>query len=123
MRSIDAAERLRKESAAKDQALQTYMKQHELGTSLDVTTNTIKAHLIAIDAARTSARLEVLQRQNEFNQVEAYQREGRNWERYAWIKAPNQAFDGGSALAVMLKGELTDLMRVRRYLDAARGGW
>ena len=42
---------------------------------------------------------------------------------YAWIKAPNQAFGGASALDVMLRGELTDLMRVRRYLDAERGGW
>ena len=42
---------------------------------------------------------------------------------YAWIKAPNQAFGGRSALEVMLDGELTDLMRVRRYLDAERGGW
>ena len=42
---------------------------------------------------------------------------------YAWIKAPNSAFGGRTALAVMLGGELTDLMRVRRYLDAERGGW
>jgi uncharacterized protein (DUF2384 family) len=42
---------------------------------------------------------------------------------YAWIKAPNAAFGGRSALEVMLGGELTDLMRVRRYLDAERGGW
>jgi len=42
---------------------------------------------------------------------------------YAWIKAPNQAFGGASALNVMLGGELTDLMRVRRYLDSERGGW
>jgi hypothetical protein len=42
---------------------------------------------------------------------------------YAWIKAPNAAFGGRSALDVMLGGELTDLMRVRRYLDAERGGW
>jgi hypothetical protein len=41
----------------------------------------------------------------------------------AWIKAPNEAFGGASALNVMLGGELTDLMRVRRYLDAERGGW
>lgn len=41
---------------------------------------------------------------------------------YAWIKAPNDAFGGRSALEVMLGGELTDLMRVRRYLDAERGG-
>lgn len=42
---------------------------------------------------------------------------------YNWIKAPNTAFDGMSALDVMLGGELTDIMRVRRYLDAERGGW
>jgi len=40
-----------------------------------------------------------------------------------WIKAPNSAFQGRSALDIMLGGELTDLMRVRRYLDAERGGW
>ena len=42
---------------------------------------------------------------------------------YAWIRAPNAAFGGRSGLEVMLGGELTDLMRVRRYLDAERGGW
>ncbi|MBA4759505.1 MAG: DUF2384 domain-containing protein [Sphingosinicella sp.] len=42
---------------------------------------------------------------------------------YAWVKASNTAFGGQSALDVMLGGELTDLMRVRRYLDAERGGW
>ncbi len=42
---------------------------------------------------------------------------------YDWIKAENTAFAERSALAVMLGGELTDLMRVRRYLDAERGGW
>lgn len=42
---------------------------------------------------------------------------------YAWVRAENSMFGGGSALDVMLGGELTDLMRVRRYLDAERGGW
>ena len=42
---------------------------------------------------------------------------------YAWIKTSNETFGGRSALDVMLGGELTDLMRVRRYLDAERGGW
>jgi hypothetical protein len=42
---------------------------------------------------------------------------------YAWIRKPNEAFGGASALNVMLGGDLTDLMRVRRYLDAERGGW
>lgn len=42
---------------------------------------------------------------------------------YRWVKAANDAFGGRSALDIMLGGELTDLMRVRRYLDATRGGW
>ena len=42
---------------------------------------------------------------------------------YAWIRASNAAFADRSALDVMLGGELTDLMRIRRYLDAERGAW
>jgi len=42
---------------------------------------------------------------------------------YGWIKAPNRTFGGRAAIDVMLSGDLTDLMRVRRYLDAERGGW
>ncbi|MCY3876206.1 MAG: MbcA/ParS/Xre antitoxin family protein [Rhodobacteraceae bacterium] len=40
-----------------------------------------------------------------------------------WIGEENAALGGTSALRVMLGGELTDLMRVRRYLDAERGAW
>ncbi len=42
---------------------------------------------------------------------------------YEWVKKPNRIFNGNSALDVMLGGELTDLMRVRRSLDAERGLW
>lgn len=42
---------------------------------------------------------------------------------YVWIKAQNTAFGDRSALDVMLGGDLTDLMRVRRYVDAERGAW
>lgn len=42
---------------------------------------------------------------------------------YRWVKRPNTAFGGSSALQIMLGGQLTDLMRVRRYLDAQRGVW
>src|ERR1700739_4424334 len=41
---------------------------------------------------------------------------------YAWVKKPSRAFGTKSALEIMLGGELTDIMRVRRYLDAERGG-
>jgi hypothetical protein len=42
---------------------------------------------------------------------------------YRWVTAPNEAFGGRSALQIMLGGELTDLMRVRRYVDAERSAW
>jgi hypothetical protein len=41
---------------------------------------------------------------------------------YNWVKKPSRAFGTKSALEIMLGGELTDIMRVRRYLDAERGG-
>jgi antitoxin Xre/MbcA/ParS-like protein len=41
---------------------------------------------------------------------------------YDWVRRENAAFGGASALDVMLGGELTDIMRVRRYLDSIRGG-
>lgn len=41
----------------------------------------------------------------------------------AWIKRPNEFFGGASALEVMLeKGNFSDIVRVRQYLDAQRGG-
>lgn len=42
---------------------------------------------------------------------------------YQWIGKPNRMFGGKSAAEIMLGGELTDLMRVRRALDAERGLW
>lgn len=42
---------------------------------------------------------------------------------YAWVRKPNQAFAGQSALDIMMRGEMTDLMDVRGYLDAERGAW
>lgn len=43
----------------------------------------------------------------------------------AWIKKPNAApfFGGSSALSRMLGGNVSDLLAVRQYLDARRGGW
>lgn len=42
---------------------------------------------------------------------------------YQWVRKANSSFNNKSALDVMLGGELTDLMRVRRILDAERGVW
>jgi hypothetical protein len=42
---------------------------------------------------------------------------------YAWVRRPNAAFGGRSALDRMLQGAPTDVAGVRAYLDAERGGW
>jgi uncharacterized protein (DUF2384 family) len=42
---------------------------------------------------------------------------------YAWIRKPSEAFGGRSALDIMLRGEITDLIDLRAYLDAERGAW
>ncbi|BAV63116.1 MULTISPECIES: MbcA/ParS/Xre antitoxin family protein [Sphingomonadaceae] len=41
---------------------------------------------------------------------------------YSWIRMDNAAFDGVSALHLMLNGELADIIRVRRYLEAECAG-
>ena len=38
-----------------------------------------------------------------------------------WIKKPNDAFDGKSAIEVMLGGRMANLSDVRHYLDSQRG--
>ena len=43
---------------------------------------------------------------------------------YRWVKAPNSDLDGLRPLDVMLRGQISDLYRVRDYLGAlVRGGW
>ena len=42
---------------------------------------------------------------------------------YAWIRKPSETFGGRSALDIMMRGEITDLMDLRSYLDAERGAW
>ena len=43
----------------------------------------------------------------------------------AWVRKPNSAplFGGRSAIDRMLGGNVADLVAVRQYLDARRGGW
>jgi hypothetical protein len=39
---------------------------------------------------------------------------------YAWVRRPNEAFGGKSALEIMLPGARSDIIRVRTYLDTER---
>ncbi|MCE0507366.1 hypothetical protein LR948_18570 [Roseivivax sp. GX 12232] len=42
---------------------------------------------------------------------------------YAWIRKPNAAFEGLSALDVMVRGEMTDLISLRDWLNVQRAPW
>jgi hypothetical protein len=42
---------------------------------------------------------------------------------YDWVKHPNAAFGGATALDVMRQGAPADITRIRAYLDAERGAW
>jgi hypothetical protein len=42
---------------------------------------------------------------------------------YAWVRKPNLAFGGKSALDRMLAGAPSDITAVRSYLDAERAAW
>jgi len=42
---------------------------------------------------------------------------------YVWIRKPNAAFGGLSALDLMLRGEISDLAALRDWLNAERGAW
>ncbi len=44
-----------------------------------------------------------------------------NERAYAWVKTPNGHFGEQRPLDIMLRGLITDLFRIRRYLDAVRG--
>ena len=46
---------------------------------------------------------------------------GDKQHAHSWVKRTNEAFNGASALDVMLQGNVYDLARVRYYLDAERG--
>ncbi|KTE27080.1 MULTISPECIES: antitoxin Xre/MbcA/ParS toxin-binding domain-containing protein [unclassified Sphingopyxis] len=39
-----------------------------------------------------------------------------------WMLRSNEYFDGKSALEIMLRGGMADILAVRQYLDAQRGG-
>ena len=73
----EQAERLRIESEEKDQALQSYMKQHQL-ISLDSSQNLVAESLRKVGASRDDARLRLFGIEDKVRQVEAYQAEGKS---------------------------------------------
>ncbi len=42
---------------------------------------------------------------------------------YDWMRRPNAQLGGRTPLQLLLQGGMGDLQRLRRWLDAMRGGW
>jgi uncharacterized protein (DUF2384 family) len=42
---------------------------------------------------------------------------------YDWMRRPNAELGGVTPVALLQRGGMGDLERLRRYLDAVRGGW
>ncbi|HEX2100560.1 MAG TPA: exopolysaccharide transport family protein, partial [Candidatus Synoicihabitans sp.] len=71
------AEELRQEAELADQRLQDYQRKHNL-LSLDSSTNIIQGRLLSVNSALQTARLERITIEELFNQVQLFQRDGRN---------------------------------------------
>lgn len=84
-------------------ARSTYFKWKKEGALLSADTDERISHLLAIFKA-----LQIL-----------FPDPGRADE---WLRRPNRFFEGRSAVEVMLGGKLADILAVRAYLDAQRGG-
>ena len=107
------AKELQKESEEKDEALQKYMQLHKL-VSLDSSTNIIDTRLKEVDERLTTARFQRLDLESQLNQVETFQRDGKNLLEIAAI--------AGNGSVSSLKTQLDDLTRTQsvladRYLE------
>jgi polysaccharide biosynthesis transport protein len=73
----EQAARLERESQEQDQALQAYMREHQL-TSLDTSQDMVADALKKAAAMRDDARLQLIAVQEKLNQIDAYLKDHRN---------------------------------------------
>jgi polysaccharide biosynthesis transport protein len=104
------AEELRLEAEAAEQRLQDYQRRHHL-LSLDGSTNIIQGRLMTVNAALQSARLDRIQMEELFNQVETFIRSDRNLLELAYIS--------GHGTVPALRSQL-DLLKQTQSVQAER---
>lgn len=107
------AEQLRVESEAAEQRLQQYMQKQNL-VSLDNSINIVTDRLKSVNSALTQARLERLQLETLYGQIQNFQKGGKNLLDIAYI--------AGHGNVPNLKNQITDLQRTQsvlaeRYLE------
>ncbi len=106
-------ERLRHESETADQALQLYMKQHNL-ISLDSSQNLVAQNLATVSTNLTQARLALLEIENQARQSEVYTASHKNVLEIAFFATHGSV--------PQLKAQLDGLLQLRtlyneRYLE------
>lgn len=104
---------LRVQAEEADRALQAYQRRHNL-VSLDSTTNLIRGRLLAADQALTAARLERIRVSELFNQVDSYQKQGRNLLELSFISAHGTVTDISVRLSELRKNQS---ILAERYLE------
>jgi len=107
------ADRLSKDSDEAEQKLMAYKKDHNL-ISLDNSTNIIGTRLNTINAALTTARLNRISLETQYNQVLAYRKDNRNLGEIAYIAE--------HSTVPTLKNQLSSLLQTQsvlaeRYLE------
>lgn len=81
----DRVEQLRIDSEAADQRLQEYQRRHNLGVSLDNSTNLVRNRLLAADQAVTDARLARIRVEGVLSQIDTYRNQGRDMLEISFI--------------------------------------
>ncbi|HYP16420.1 MAG TPA: polysaccharide biosynthesis tyrosine autokinase, partial [Opitutus sp.] len=107
------AEELRKESEAAEQKLQAYMKAHNL-VSLDKSRDIVGDRLKTISGTLTNAQLLRLNYENQFNLVETYRRDGRNFVEIQYIANHGTVPSLNSQLATLRQSQT---VLAERYLE------
>ena len=102
------SEQLRKDSVAADEKLQAYMKQHNL-ISLDKSKDIVGDRLKAISTSLTNARLVRLDYENQYKQVQTYQKDGRNLVEIQYI--------ANHGTVPTLNGQLSSLIQSQTVLS------
>ncbi|MBS0662311.1 MAG: polysaccharide biosynthesis tyrosine autokinase [Verrucomicrobia bacterium] len=107
------AERLGKDAAAAEEKLMAYKKEHNL-VSLDNSTNIVGTRLTTINAALTSARLNRINLETQYAQVESYRKEKRDLTEISYIAGHSTVPSLKSQLATLLQNQS---VLAERYLE------
>jgi succinoglycan biosynthesis transport protein ExoP len=107
------SEQLQKNAEDTEKDLQEYMRQHNL-VSLDKSIDIVSDRLKAVNAALTSARLEMLSVQDRAQEVNDFKREGKNLLEIAYISTHGSV---PTLKAELSEAEQTQALLNERYLE------